>query len=230
MKEKNRCYLDETYFKQFTFLDDNENFVILSERNGWSHLYLYQNTGYSVKQITTGEFDVTDFYGYDQVKKVFYYQAAKKSPLQREVYAVSLDGKKESCLSDKPGTNEANFGTGFQFFLNYFSSSKIPETVSIYDTKGKELRTIEDNGGLKMKLAEYVKPTFDFFTFKTTDETGLYGYLIKPSNFDPLKKYPVVMTQYGGPNSQEVTDSWQFDWHNYLAEKGFIIMHLYAVR
>jgi dipeptidyl-peptidase 4 len=223
MKEKNKCYLDETYFKQFTFLDDNENIVVLSERDGWSHLYLYQKSGFIIKQITTGKFDVTDFYGYDKVKKVFYYQAAKKSPLQREVYAISLDGNKESCLSDKPGTNEASFSTGFQFFLNYFSSSKTPETVSVYDTKGKELRTIEDNGGLKKKLAEYVKPTFDFFTFKTSDKTELNGYMIKPSNFDPLKKYPVVMTQYGGPNSQEVTDSWQFDWHNYLAERGFII-------
>jgi dipeptidyl-peptidase 4 len=224
MKEKNKCYIDEVYYKEFTFLDDNENFVILSERNGWSHLYLYKNTGYSIKQITTGNFDVTDFYGYDKVKKIFYYQAAKKSPLQREVYAVSLDGKNESCLSDKSGTNEAIFSSGFQYFLNFFSNRKTPKVVSVYDGKGREIRTIEDNSALKKKLEEYIKPSFEFFTFKIKDGTELNGYMIKPSGFDPSKKYPVVMTQYGGPNSQEVADSWRFDWHNFLAEKGFIIV------
>jgi dipeptidyl-peptidase-4 len=223
MKEKNRCYIDESYYKQFTFLGDNENFVILSERDGWSHLYLYKNTGYSVKQITSGLFDVTDFYGYDKVKKVFYYQAAKKSPLQREVYAVSLDGKKESCLSDKEGTNEAIFSSEYLYFVNFFSSHTIPRTVSVCDEKGKEIRTIEDNSALKKKLDEFIKPSFGFFTFKTSDGIELNGYMIKPSGFDPSKKYSVVMTQYSGPNSQEVTDSWQFGWHNYLAEKGFII-------
>lgn len=224
MKEKNKYYFDESYFHQFTFLDDNENFVVFSERNGWSHLYLYQNTGYSVKQITSGNFDVTDFYGYDKVKKVFYYQAAKKSPLQREVYSISLDGKKESCLSEKQGTNEALFGLGYQFFINYFSSHTTLPVVSVYDVKGNEIRTIEENATLKKKLDEYIKPSFGFFTFKTSDGTELNGYMIKLSGFDPSKKYPVVMTQYSGPNSQEVTDSWQFDWHNYLAEKGFIIV------
>lgn len=223
MKEKNKCYLDETYFKQFSFLDDNENFVILSERDGWSHLYLYKNTGYSVKQITSGQFDVTDFYGYDKVKKVFYYQAAKKSPLQREVYAISIDGKNESCLSDNLGTNEAIFSSGYQYFINFFSSYSTPEIVSVNDSKGKQVRTIEDNSTLKKRLNEYTRPSFEFFTFKTSDGTELNGYMIKPSGFDQSKKYPVVMTQYGGPNSQEVTDSWSFDWHNFLAEKGYVV-------
>jgi dipeptidyl-peptidase 4 len=223
MKEKNKFYIETEYFKQFTFLDDNENFVVLSERDGWSHLYLYQNTGFGVKQITSGNFDVTNFYGYDKVKKLFYYQAAKKSPLQREVYSISLDGKKENCLSCNPGTNEAIFNSGFQYYLNYFSNHSTPEIASVYDIKGKEIRAIEDNSSLNNKLKGYVKPSFEFFTFKTSDGTELNGYMIKPSGFDASKKYPVVMTQYSGPNSQEVSDSWQFDWHNYLAEKGYII-------
>jgi dipeptidyl-peptidase 4 len=224
MKEKNKYYIDEDYFKQFTFLDDNESFVVLSERDGWSHLYLYQNSGYSVKKITAGAFDVTAFYGYDKVKKVFYYQAAKKSPLQREVYSISLDGKKESCLSEKAGTNDAVFSSGYQYFLNYYSNHTTPKTVSVCDIKGKQIRMVEENSTLNSKLLEYVRPTFDFFTFKASDGTELNGYMIKPSSFDPSKKYPVVMTQYGGPNSQEVADSWKFDWHNFLAEKGFIVV------
>jgi dipeptidyl-peptidase 4 len=223
MHEKNKYYIDEGYYYQFSFLDDNAHFVVLSERNGWSQLYLYQNSGFLEKQITSGNFDVTDFYGYDKEKKIFYYQAAKQSPLQREVYAISLDGKKESMLSSKPGTNRALFSNGYQYFINYFSDHSTPPIVSVNDSKGKEIKIMEDNSALRKKLDEYQRPSFEFSTFKTTDGTVLNGYMIKPSNFDPLKKYPVVMTQYSGPNSQEVSDSWRFDWHNYLAEKGFII-------
>jgi dipeptidyl-peptidase-4 len=95
--------------------------------------------------------------------------------------------------------------------------------MSIYDSKGKELRTIEENAALNKKLSTYQRPAFSLFSFKTSEGIELNGYMIKPSDFDSGKKYPVIMTQYSGPNSQEVTDSWQFDWHNYLAEKGFII-------
>ncbi|HNW51899.1 MAG TPA: S9 family peptidase [Prolixibacteraceae bacterium] len=224
MREKNKYYLDETYFRQFTFLDDNENFVVLSERDGWAHLYLYKNSGYSSKQLTLGNFDVTDFYGYDKVKKMFYYQAAKKSPLQREVYAVSLDGKKEYCLSENEGTNDAVFSSNFQYLINTFSSHLVPTRVSVCDLKGKEINVLEDNSVLTKKLDQYIRPSFEFFTFKTSEGTQLNGYMIKPSSFDPAVKYPVVMTQYTGPNSQEVADDWQFDWHNYLAERGFIIV------
>ena len=223
MREQNSRFIDESYFHEFSFLDDNEHFVVLSERDGWSHLYLYKNTGFVEKAITQGDFDVTAFYGYDKSKKLFYYQAAKKSPLQREVYAVSSDGKKEYCLSDQTGTNNAIFSSGYQYFLNYYSSHDVLPEVSLYDSKGKEIRTLEDNSELQKKLDEYERPDFSFFTFKTSDGTELNGYMIKPSDFDPSGKYPVVMTQYSGPNSQEVTDSWRFDWHNFLAQQGYVV-------
>lgn len=223
MREKNNRYIDELFHKQFAFLPDNQHFVVVSERDGWSHLYLYQNSGFLVRQLTTGNFDVTDFYGYDPVKQLFYYQAARKSPLQREVYALSFDGKKETLLSSQQGTNKAIFSNGFQYYLNYFSSAKTPLQVSVCDAKGKELRVIEDNAALRKKMEGYQLPSFEFFTVKNSDGIELNGYMIKPSYFDAGKKYPVIMTQYAGPNSQEVTDSWQFDWHNYLAERGFIV-------
>jgi dipeptidyl-peptidase-4 len=223
MREKNKFYIDEIFHQQFTFLPDNEHFVVISERDGWSHLYLYKNSGFLERQLTSGAFDVTDFYGYDIEKKVFYYQAAKKSPLQREVYSLTFDGKKETLLTPNAGTNDAVFSSTFQFFLNNHSSLKSPLTVTVCDIKGKEIRTLEDNAELKKKLDEYQLPSCEFFTFKTSEGIELNGYMIKPSGFDRSKKYPVIMTQYSGPNSQEVADSWQFDWHNYLAEKGFII-------
>lgn len=221
--EKNNRYIDQNYLEQFKFLDDQKNFVILSERDGYSHLYLYKNNGFIVKQITSGEFDVTDFYGFDATKNIFYYQAAKKSPLQREIYAITPDGKKDEQISIETGTNKAIFSKGYKYYLNYFSNSKIPEKVSVNDTKGKNIRILEDNSELKSKLAAYKLPSHEFISFKNSEGVQLNGYLLKPSHFDATKKYPVVMTQYSGPNSQEVTDSWQMDWYYYLAEQGFIV-------
>jgi dipeptidyl-peptidase 4 len=107
--EKNDRYISEDFLDAFTFLSDGK-FVVNSERNGWSHLYLYDKQGFELGQITKGNFDVTDFYGYDDSKKVFYYQAAAESPLRREVYFISLDGKK----SGKVSTLNWNQQCGFQ--------------------------------------------------------------------------------------------------------------------
>lgn len=221
--EKNKRYIDESFLDLFSFLSDNEHFIVVSERDGWAHLYLYKNTGFKVKQLTLGKFDVTDFYGYDPAKKVFYYQAAKKSPFQREVYCLSIDGKKDFAIAGKEGTNSAIFSDGCKYFLNYFSSKKTPRIVSVNDRKGKEIRVIEDNRDYKKLLLAYTLPSFEFFNFKTSNGDQLNGYILKPSDFDKNKEYPVVMTQYSGPNSQEVVDSFKIDWQYFLAEQGYIV-------
>lgn len=221
--EKNDRFIDEAFLDFFTYLDDNEHFVVLSERDGWSHLYLYKTNGFKVKQLTQGNFDVTDFYGYDVSKKLFYYQAAKKTPLQREVYSLRLDGKKEELLSEREGFNKAIFSKGFQYFLNYYSNSHTPMQVTVNNRKGEAERTLEDNNELKAKLQKYKLPQHEFFQFTTSEGVSLNGYLLKPSNFDSSKQYPVVITQYSGPNSQEVKDSWQIDWHYFLAQQGYVV-------
>lgn len=221
--EKNRRFIDESFLDFFTYLDDNEHFIIISERDGWAHLYLYKNAGFFEKQLTVGKYDVTDFYGYDSTKKRLYYQAAKKSPLQREVYALRLDGKKDEMLTIKKGTNKAIFSKGFKYFLNYYSSSSTPPVITVNENDGKTIRTIEQNKELNEQLASYVLPTHEFFFFTLPGGTDLNGYLLKPSNFNPTLKYPVIMTQYSGPNSQEVSDSWNINWHYFLAEQGYIV-------
>ena len=222
--EKNNRFIDESFFDFFIYLPDNQHFVTISEADGWAHLYLYKNTGIKVKQLTKGNFDVTDFYGYDPQKKIFYYQAAKQSPLQREVYALTFDGKKDIKLSEKNGTNKAVFSKNFSTFINFHSNSKLPLTVAVNDANGKEVRAIETNAKLTEKLSNYILPSHEFFTFKTSEGIELNGYMLKPSNFDAAKKYPVVMTQYSGPNSQEVKDEWEMDWHYYLAELGYVVV------
>jgi dipeptidyl-peptidase-4 len=221
--EKNKRYISEDFYDDFIFLPDNKYIVLNSERNGYSHLYLYDRQGIEIKQLTSGNFDVTKFYGFDPVKKVFYYQAAKESPLRREVYFVSLDGKKSEKLSTQIGTNEADFSTGFKYFINYFNNAETPNLITLHDQSGKIIRTLEDNSDLKKLLKEYSISKKEFFTFKTSEGIELNGWMLKPSNFDPAKKYPVLMTQYSGPNSQKVLDSLEVGWHDYLAQEGFVI-------
>ena len=221
--EKNKRYVDENFLDDLIFLPDNDYFIINSERNGYSHLYLYNRQGLLVRQLTDGEFDVTAFYGFDNKKKVFYYQAAKESPLQREIYYVSLDGKKQGKLSTEQGINNANFSSGYQYYINYFTNISAPNRVSLHSSDGKLLRVLEDNQDLKNTISQYSLPKKEFFTFKSQGGTELHGWVLKPANFDPSKKYPVVMTQYSGPNSQSVSDSWSIGWNDYLASEGFIV-------
>lgn len=221
--EKNKRYLSEDFYDNFIFLPDNKNIVLSSERDGYSHLYLYDRQGFEVKQLTKGKFDVTAFYGFDPDKKIFYYQAAKESPLRREVYFVSLDGKKSGKLSDKPGTNQATFSTGFKYFINKFTNSQTPTLVTVQDPTGKVIRTVEDNKELMAKRQEYGISNKEFFQFKTSEGVELNGWMLKPANFDASKKYPVLLFQYSGPNSQKVLDSWEIGWHDYLVQEGFMV-------
>lgn len=221
--EKNKRYIDESFYDNFIFLPDAKYIVLTSERNGYSHLYLYDRQGFEVKQLTDGKFDVTEFYGYDPVKKIFYYQAAKESSAQREVYFVSLDGKKSGKLSTQAGTNNSVFSSGFKYYINYFSSASTPNLVTLHDQTGKLIRTLEDNAALKDKLKEYDLSPKEFFSFKTPEGVELNGWMIKPANFDSSKKYPVFMTQYSGPNSQQVLDRWGVSWNDYLAQEGFVV-------
>ena len=222
--EKNKRYIDEDFYDKFIFLPDNKYIVLTSERSGYSQLYLYDRQGFEVKQLTSGNFDVTDFYGFDDKRKMFYYQAAKESPLRREVYYVSLDGKKIGKLSTREGTNRAVFSTGFKYYINYFNNAETPNIVTLHDDNGKLIRTLEDNSELKDRLKDYELSKKEFFTFKNPEGVDLNGWMLKPENFDPSKKYPVLMVQYSGPNSQEVLDSLQIGWNDYIAQEGFVVV------
>lgn len=223
--EKNKRYIDESFFDAFEFLDDGK-FVITSERDGWSHLYLFDNNGFEIKQLTKGKFDVTKFYGYDKLQKVFYYQAAAESPLRREVYFISQDEKKKGKISTLQGTNDASFSRNFSYYVNHFSNNKTPVLVTLHDIKGKQIKVLQDNTVLKNTIIALNLPLKEFFTFTTPQGIELNGYMIKPEGFVESKKYPVVMTQYSGPNSQSVADSWGrgIGWENYLAQEGFLVV------
>lgn len=223
--EKNKRYIDESFLDNMFYLEDGK-FVITSERDGWSHLYLFDNNGFEIKQLTKGKFDVTKFYGYDNVRKVFYYQAAAESPLGREVYFISQDEKKKGKISKLQGTNDVAFSKNFNYYVNYYSSSKIPNLITLLDNKGAQIKVLQDNTVLKNTVNVLALPQKEFFSFTTSGGVELNGYMIKPAGFEATKKYPVVMTQYSGPNSQSVADNWGrgIGWEHYLAQEGFLVV------
>ncbi len=222
--EKNDKYVDEDFLDAFMYLEDGR-FIVSSERDGWRHLYLYDRLGFEQGQLTKGKFDVTDFYGYDPSQKVFYYQAAAESPLRREVYFTSLDGKKQGKISTMEGTNKADFSKNFNYYVNYYSCSDTPSLITLHDKKNKLIRTLQDNTVLKSKLQSYNLPKKEFFRFTTSEGIELNGYMIKPANFDESQRHPVLITQYSGPNSQKVKDEWDnIGWNHYLAQEGFLVV------
>jgi dipeptidyl-peptidase-4 len=221
--EKNKRYISEDFYDNFIFTPDNKYLVLNSERSGYSHLYLYDRQGFEIRQLTSGNFDVTKFYGFDPVRKLFYFQAAKESPLRREIYFTSLDGKKTGKLSPQTGTNDVDFSEGFKYYINYLTNVTTPKLVTLHDQTGKLIRTLEDNSALTEKAKEYGISIKEFFTFKTSEGIELNGWILKPANFSVSKKYPMVMTQYSGPNSQKVLDEWNIGWNEYLAQEGFVV-------
>ncbi len=225
LTEENKKYVDETDFDNLTFLKGGKSFVMTSERSGYRHLYLYNTNGQLISTLTSGNWDVTDFLGYDDKKEIFYFQAAKKSAVQREVYSVDKKGKKIKQLSENQGTNTAEFSSNFKYFINFYSSTKVPTKVTLHKTKsGKLIRVLRENEALAKKIEEYGGQNKEFFTFKTSEGIELNAWKILPPNFDPKKKYPAIITQYSGPGSQQALDEWDFGWDNLLAQKGIIMV------
>lgn len=221
--DRNKYFVEETVLDNLTFLDDGKHFIYVGELDGYNHIYLYSMAGMQVRQITKGKWDVMEFYGYDTQKKMLYYQAAQNSPLEREIYAVDLNGKKKYKLSENKGTNDAVFSSSFKYFVNTYQSNSTPKQITLHNQDGKLIRTLEDNADIKNKIKEYQISPKEFFTFKTSGGIVLNGWMVKPLNFDPNKKYPVLMTQYSGPNSQQVTDTWGIGWEQYLAAEGYLV-------
>lgn len=222
--EKNDRYISEVTDSYLTFLDNGTQFIINSEKDGFNHLYLFDMNGKQVKQITKGNWDVTEFMGVDQKSGLVYYLAAAKSPMQRELYVANLKSGESKMLSTSAGTNKAYFSTGFKYYINFFNSTTTPMLITLHQANGKQIRTLEDNAALAQKITEYNITPKEFFKFVTPEGVTLNGWMIKPVGFDSSKKYPVLMTQYSGPNSQEVLDKWGLGWENVLAQKGYLVV------
>jgi len=224
LKETNPYYID--IHDNLTFLDDGEHFIWTSEKDGWNHIYLYDMTGELVRQITNGKWEVTNFYGLDAAREILYYQAAEESPLHREIYRIGLDGKGKEPVADQEGYNSAQFSSTFDYYVLNHATINRPATYTVYNREGGEVRMIEDNQSLVTLQQQYGVQPVEFFSFETKDDVALNGWMIKPADFNPKQEYPVFMYLYGGPGSQQVTDSWKgqnYWWFQMLAQNGFVV-------
>ncbi len=221
LRDETDTYIKERIFDEIHFYDQNFSFV--SEKSGFNHLYWYNMNGTLVKQITSGNYELKEFLGYDEADGSFYYSSNEESPLQQAIYKVDRKGKKTK-LSANVGTNSAQFSSNMKYYLNRFSNTTTPTVVTLNDNSGKVLTTLIDNAALKEKLSARQLPQTEFFSFTTERGTELNGWMMKPTDFQVSKKYPVLMYQYSGPGSQEVLDHYSVSWETYMASQGFIVV------
>lgn len=225
LKETNPYYIDIT--DDMTFLEDGKHFVWTSEKTGFNHIYLYDMSGKEVRALTKGDYDVTAFYGVDEVNDRVFYQAAKVNAMQRELYSVGMKGKKTKQISTQKGTNRAQFSSTFDYYVNTYSNINTPATYTVYNRAGDVIRVIEDNQNMKTTQKEFGVTNVEFIKTPSGGKAELNGYMIKPPNFDTNKKYPVLMYVYGGPGSQTVNDAWggqNYWWFQMLAQQGYIVV------
>lgn len=226
LREDGDRYLRESAYENLKFYGDH--FVMTSDRSGYDQLYWYNINGRLEKQITKGDFEVTDFYGYNAQNGTFYYAAKEEGPLYKAVYATDLKGKTHK-LSTQKGDNSAIFSGNFKYFMNVYSNASTPYITTLCNQNGKVIKTLIDNKSVKEEVDKANPNKKEFFQFKTSEGVLLNGWIIKPANFDASKKYPVIMYQYSGPGSQQVTDCWDIGFlgrgaifEGYLAQEGFI--------
>ena len=222
--EDNKCYIEIT--DNWHFLKNGKEFIISSERSGFNHLYLYGMDGRLIRQLTEGSWDVASVSGVDETNRKVYFTAGFSSPVNREVFSVSLDGGKPSQLSTREGTNVPEFSSTFAYYINRWSDINTPATITVNSSEGKEVRLLQDNAKLKSVIKEYDFSRAEFFTVKTEGGITLNAWMLKPAGFDSLKKYPVLFTLYGGPGSQTVLNSWgaASSWNQFFAQRDMIIV------
>ena len=213
------------------FLADGRHFVWSSEIDGYRHLYLYENDGELVRQITRGDWEVESLAGIDEKRGVLYFTGTIDGPLQRHLYAIPYrDGDAAAAparITERPGTHVVDVSADARYFIDRYTSARTPLVVTLHRIDGEQIRVLEDNRALMDTLAVYQPPAPEFITVPGADGTPLNAYLIKPHDFDPSTEYPVLMYVYGGPGSQTVRDSWggsRYLWHAMLADELGVIV------
>ncbi len=223
LEELDKAYVDVT--DNLTFLDD-DSFIWTSEKDGYNHIYLYNSEGELMNQVTKGEWEVTNYYGYDQNEDRIYYQSTENGAINRDVYSIRSNGRNKKRLTAEVGTNSADFSADFNYFINTHSSATTPPRYTLHKaTNGKKIKDILDNNGLLQTLGNYVLGEKEFSTI-SIHGNELNMWMVKPKDFDASKEYPLFMTQYSGPGSQSVSNKWLGSndyWYQILASKGYIV-------
>ncbi|MCR8668268.1 S9 family peptidase [Aestuariibaculum sp. M13] len=223
LAETDKAYVDVT--DNLTFLKDN-SFIWTSEKDGYNHIYHYSKKGDLINQVTTGNWEVTAYYGYDEKSDRIFYQSVENGSINRDVYSVKLNGRSKKRLSQTEGTNNADFSADFSYFINTFSNTTTPPVYTLNKAStGEVVKNIKDNKALLEQLSDYTISAKEFSTINVNGN-DLNMWMIKPANFNANKEYPVLMFQYSGPGSQQVANTWNSYndyWYQHLAQEGYII-------
>ena len=223
LEEKDNAYVDIT--DNLTFLAD-DSFIWTSEKDGFNHIYLHSQDGNLMNQITKGAWEVTKYYGYDQNEDKVYYQSTENGSINRGVYSIESSGANKKALVADEGTNSADFSADFTYFIHTYSNATTPPSYMLHKAlTGNMIKEIKNNNALISKLKDYELSPREFSTI-SINGNDLNMYMIKPKDFDPSKKYPLLMYQYSGPGSQSVVNRWMGDrdyWHQQLASEGYVI-------
>ncbi|XCF07070.1 S9 family peptidase [Tamlana crocina] len=224
LAETDDAYVDVT--DNLTFLKDN-SFIWTSEKDGFNHIYHYNENGTLINQVTKGNWEVTDYYGYDADNNTIFYQSTENGSINRDVYSIKLNGRNKERLTKNEGTNSAAFSADFSYFINTFSNATTPPEYTLNSaSSGNVIKSIKDNDELSQKLSDYKTSEKEFSTINVNGN-DLNMWMIKPADFDTNKEYPLLMYQYSGPGSQEVANHWNSAndyWYQHLAQQGYIIV------
>ena len=226
IEDKVDKYIKEETFEEVKITD--KHILLPSERDGYNHLYLYNLNGQLVRQIVKDKYVVQHVYGYDEQTGDAYFAANPNGPTEQQVMVAHANGKTE-VLSQKAGVNNAVFSSNFKYFINTWSDLNHPVQYTLCLNNGKVLQTLIDNQELVQKLSDYDLGTKELFSFTTSEGVQLNGWMVKPKDFNPNKKYPVIMYQYGGPGNQQVLNQWGVGMsgsgailEQYLCQQGYL--------
>lgn len=207
-----------------SFPDDTDQFFWISERDGWAHIYRYDYSGKLLNQVTSGEWEVKSIKAVGVKDKLLYYVSTEKSPLEQNLYSVRFDGSRKKQITAGDFHHSVNVSYNGKYFIDTWSDVDTPSVTALMDMKGKELERLVSNEKVLEYLKVHVYAPKELFSFVAADGQKLDGYFIKPVDFDPEKKYPMVLDIYGGPGSQGVYNNFGTNgWHQWLAEKGFVV-------
>ena len=223
LEETDAAYVDVT--DNLTFLPD-DRFIWTSEKDGYNHIYLHDTDGAELRQLTSGPWEVTAYYGYDADKGRIYFQSTAEGSILRDIYSVSDRGRGLKRLSQGTGTHQATFSADFSYFIDSFSNVDTPPVYTLHDASdGEQLAELQNNRELLGRLEGFEMAPKEFGTLEVNGYE-LNMYMIRPADFDPENKYPLFMFQYSGPGSQQVANRWHGSndyWHQMLASEGYII-------
>ena len=232
MEEKSDKWVDIFDFfagveDYFYFPAGLREFLWVSDRDGYQHIYRYDYNGKLLNQVTRGNYMVTRIEAIDATSRTIYYASTEVTPLERHLYAVKFDGKGKRKLTSTSGNHQFNMSPNGKFYIDTWSNTTTPRQVELWNTQPRKLTTFEDNKGVLQRLQTHAYSPNELFKFTTSDGVTLDGSMIRPPDFDPNRKYPVIVSIYGGPGSQQVYNSFTSSgWNQYLAQQGFIVVGL----